>query len=559
MGNQHAPIEKAIMRPRRFKFLALDWDSVVKYFFGGNAWVAILVLALITIFLFKEGVGFIAQNAESLRVYRQAGLEYVDILRNQSDEFTDLNRELNAIRLEQAKVLFAEEKPLEEVNELLAPFDQYLSKYSDAGAPLYGLVSDLTDVAASAKEKAQVAEDIKVARRRLIKEGKQSEAEKLVVPEVNFTDEIAILRSTVDTMYPEVVEAMRTNLEAAVAAPPELPVKGSKSALEAVVKQTRKFLEEMPEIREKLAAWNPDKPVPLYVGLTSFLFGGRWLTASYWQDFYGLIPLLMGSLLVSIVALSLAVPLGVAGAVYVNQVASKWEQDFIKPSIEFIAAFPSVVLGFFGVVVLGETLREASTGSLEWIPFIGERINWETQPYAFVHSVFAWFMSWVPGFPMSERLNATTAGLLLGLMAVPTIFSLSEDAINNVPVHYKEASFALGASRLQTLVRIILPASLSGIIAAVLLGFGRVIGETMVVLLCAGNRIAVPDFTKGLGAFFEPVHTMTGIIAQEMGEVEAGGIHYRALFMVAIFLFLLALVINYFAQKIVAKFKISIG
>jgi phosphate transport system permease protein len=160
---------------------------------------------------------------------------------------------------------------------------------------------------------------------------------------------------------------------------------------------------------------------------------------------------------------------------------------------------------------------------------------------------------------MSERLNATTAGLLLGLMAVPTIFSLAEDAINNVPVHFKEASFALGASKLQTLVRIILPASLSGIIAAVLLGFGRVIGETMVVLLCAGNRIAIPDFSEGLGAIFEPVHTMTGIIAQEMGEVEFGSIHYRALFMVAIFLFLLALVINYLAQKIVTRFKIAIG
>ena len=160
---------------------------------------------------------------------------------------------------------------------------------------------------------------------------------------------------------------------------------------------------------------------------------------------------------------------------------------------------------------------------------------------------------------MSERLNALTAGCLLALISVPTIFSLAEDALNNVPIHFKEASYALGANRLQTIVRILIPASLSGIISAVLLGFGRVIGETMIVLLCAGNRIAIPDFTQGLGAFFQPVHTMTGIIAQEMGEVAQGSIHYRALFMVGIVLFLLSLGINYVAQWIVHRFRISIG
>jgi phosphate transport system permease protein len=123
----------------------------------------------------------------------------------------------------------------------------------------------------------------------------------------------------------------------------------------------------------------------------------------------------------------------------------------------------------------------------------------------------------------------------------------------------KEASFALGASRLQTIVRIIVPASLSGIISAVLLGLGRVIGETMVVLLCAGNRIAIPDFTDGLSVVTQPVHTMTGIIAQEMGEVVRGSIHYRALFVVGLVLFVLSLIINYAAQKIVRKYRISIG
>jgi phosphate transport system permease protein len=142
---------------------------------------------------------------------------------------------------------------------------------------------------------------------------------------------------------------------------------------------------------------------------------------------------------------------------------------------------------------------------------------------------------------------------------VPTIFTLAEDALNNVPRAYKEASLALGATRLQTVVRIIVPASLSGIVAAILLGLGRVIGETMVVLLCAGNRIAIPDFSAGLAVFTQPVHTMTGIIAQEMGEVVRGSIHYRALFMVGLVLFLLSLLINFLAQKIVRRYRLSIG
>ena len=266
--------------------------------------------------------------------------------------------------------------------------------------------------------------------------------------------------------------------------------------------------------------------------MTSFLLGRDWITNSFWQDWYGILPLLAGSILVSLIALLIAVPLGVCSAIYVSEVASAREQHFIKPCIEFIAAIPSVVLGFFGIAVLGEFIRHLTTLS---------------------------FLSWVPFFPISERLNAFTAGALLALMAVPTIFSLAEDALNNVPRAFKEASYALGATKLQTIVRILVPASLSGIISAILLGLGRVIGETMVVLLCAGNRIEIPDFTEGLGTFFQPVHTMTGIIAQEMGEVVRGSIHYRALFMVGIVLFLLTLLINFIAQQVVKRYKISIG
>jgi len=244
------------------------------------------------------------------------------------------------------------------------------------------------------------------------------------------------------------------------------------------------------------------------------------------------VPLFVGSLMVSLIALAIAVPLGVGAAIYINQIASRTEQRVIKPMIEFISAIPSVVLGFFGIAVLGQLLRAIS------------QVSW---------------LSWVPGFPMAERLNALTAGCLLALIAVPTIFTLAEDAINNVPRSFREASFALGANRLQTIVRITVPAALSGIISAVLLGFGRVIGETMVVLLCAGNRIAIPDFTAGLGVISQPVHTMTGIIAQEMGEVVRNSIHYRALFVVGIVLFFLSLAINYVAQKIVGRYRLAIG
>ena len=206
------------------------------------------------------------------------------------------------------------------------------------------------------------------------------------------------------------------------------------------------------------------------------------------------------------------------------------ELKIIKPYIEFIEALPSIVLGFFGIVVFGSFLRELS--HYEWL-------------------------SWFPGFPMSERLTIATAGVLLALMAVPTIFTLVEDSLNNVPRHYVEASYALGANKMQTIFKIMVPAALSGIVAAVLLGLGRVIGETMVVLLCAGGMIAIPDFTQGIGAWFQPAHTMTGIIAQELGEVAAGTLHYRALFMVGLVLFFISLLLNFCSQFVIKKFRIS--
>jgi phosphate transport system permease protein len=279
----------------------------------------------------------------------------------------------------------------------------------------------------------------------------------------------------------------------------------------------------------EMAAWKWDVPIPKMKAFTHFLFGGDWITNSSWQDFYGVVPLFTGSLLIALTALLIAMPFSVAAAIYTNQFAGKREQSIIKPAIEFIQAIPSVVLGFIGIAVVGPYLKEWSQA--EWL-------------------------QWVPGFPIQERLNIFNAGLLLALMAVPTIFSLAEDAINNVPRTFSEASEALGATKLQTAFRVVVPSASSGILAAMLLGLGRIFGETMVVLLVAGNRLAIPDFSDGPGVVFQPAGTMTGIIAQELGEVSQGSSHWQALFMVGILLFVVSLVINFTARLIVRRFAV---
>lgn len=525
------PIGEALLNRNRFRLLGLTPDEIIKYFFNGNAVVAIVVLALITIFLFREGAGFFGQNRHNLRIYRLAGLEYVDFIRRQVDDHTALNRALNESRLAQFTKLTAAGQTVEQANAGLVPFDAFATTFGDAVEDVRGVLSDLTEVAMAIKQKEQVNRDRLEQKGMLLGAGKKEEADKITVTPVNFAAETVTLKGAFPA-YQEANKKFATKLGVALAAAPVMPDPKLQKQIDAVKTKGQALIAAIPGTERAMQAWKHDEPIPLSRSLTSFLFGRQWLTASFWQDWYGILPLFVGSLLVSLIALAIAVPLGIAAAIYVSEIASAREKNFIKPYIEFISAIPSVVLGFFGVAVLGSALRGLSQLS---------------------------FMSWFPGFPMSERLNSLTAGCLLALMAVPTIFSLAEDAINNVPKHFKEASYALGANRFQTITRILVPASLSGIISAILLGFGRVIGETMVVLLCAGNRIAIPDFTEGLGAFFQPVHTMTGIIAQEMGEVVNGSIHYRALFMVGIMLFLLSLAINYVAQIIVRRYRISIG
>ncbi len=249
-------------------------------------------------------------------------------------------------------------------------------------------------------------------------------------------------------------------------------------------------------------AWNP--------GLGE-LVGTRWMPVTFQQPGYGLIPLITGSLLVTFTATLIAIPFGVLGAVYIAEMAHSVEREILKPFIELLAGIPSVVLGFFGLVVVAPIVRDV--------------------------------------FNLPSGLNALTGALLLALMAIPTIISISEDAIRAVPLSYKEASMALGASRLQTIWKVTVPAAMSGIIAAIMLGMGRVIGETMAVLMVTGNA---PLVTANL---FEPVRTMTATIAAEMGDVTRGAPHYQALFWIGVILLMITFIINWVAQRVLRRYQ----
>ncbi len=453
-----------------------------------------------------------------------------------------MSRYLAGIRARQLDILLQKEglAPAAAMARL-AELDTFANRFADTINEQETLLGAMTDLVTVVKERQTVAQDMILAKQNLLGAMAgatperalqlQQEAEAIRIEVIDYHAEI----QQVLALRPEITAANATQ----IAAMKEIAAQAPKFADAELKRRMAKFqgfvqgyFKEVELIAERMAAWDQAKPIGWLEAFNAFAFGRKWVTASFWQDWYGIIPLLSGSLLIAFLALLIALPLGVAAAVYVNQVARPVEQKVIKPYIEFISAIPSVVLGFFGIAMLGETLRRVSQ-----IPAL----------------------DWVPGFPMAERLNATTAACLLALMAIPTIFSLAEDAINNVPRSFKEASFALGATRLQTIIHITVPAALSGIMAAILLGFGRVVGETMVVLLCAGNRIQTPDLSSGLGVIFQPVHTMTGIIAQEMGEVVRNSIHYRALFMVGVVLFLISLLINWLAQKIVRRYRISIG
>jgi len=252
--------------------------------------------------------------------------------------------------------------------------------------------------------------------------------------------------------------------------------------------------------------------IPLFkeVSLRDFIFGMEWYP-TYSPPSYGIWPLIVGSLIVTIFSSLIAVPLGVLAAVYISEIAPPAIKEVLKAIIELLAGLPSVVLGFFGMVIVAPWLQAT--------------------------------------FDLPTGLNIVNASVILAIMAVPTISSISEDALYAVPNEFKEASYALGATKFETIARIIIPAALSGISTAVILGMARAIGETMVVLMVAGGAAAIPE------SIFDSVRPMPASIAAEMGEAPFRSGHYHALFATGIVLFLMTLAFNLIADYISQKFK----
>ena len=231
----------------------------------------------------------------------------------------------------------------------------------------------------------------------------------------------------------------------------------------------------------------------------------EFLSGRYWYPIsdpprFGVLPLLLGSCLVTAGAIAFAIPIGIASALFISEIAAGWTKDVLKTGIELVAAIPSVVLGFIGITVLAPAIKQC--------------------------------------FDLPTGLTALTGSVMLAFMAMPTIVSITEDALAAVPRGYREAALALGATRWQMMWRVLLPAAGSGIVAAVMLGIGRVIGETMAVMMVTGNAAVIPH------TLLQPVRTMTATIAAEMGETVRGSDHYFALFAIGIMLFVVSFAIN---------------
>ncbi|MDR3306929.1 MAG: phosphate ABC transporter permease subunit PstC [Endomicrobium sp.] len=245
-------------------------------------------------------------------------------------------------------------------------------------------------------------------------------------------------------------------------------------------------------------------------GVLNFIGGRFWYPSSDPSSF-GILPLIVGSVFVTIGACAIAVPIGIMTALFISEIVPKGVRDILKSLVELMAAIPSVVVGFVGMITLVSLVKTI--------------------------------------FNLPTGLTAFSGSIMLAFMAVPTIVTISEDAIRSVPWQYKQGALALGATKWQTIRRIVLKAAMPGIIAAVMLGIGRVIGETMVVMMITGNAAHIPH------SIFEPVKTMTATIAAEMGETVRGGMHYKSLFAIGLVLFLITFLINFIADLFLGKSK----
>lgn len=236
----------------------------------------------------------------------------------------------------------------------------------------------------------------------------------------------------------------------------------------------------------------------------SFIFGTNWNPTSFVQPSYEIFSLILGTFLVSGIALAICLPLGLAVAIYLSEIATRKQRELIKPLIEMIACIPSVVIGVLGLTFLAPAIANV--------------------------------------FSLSNGLNALTAGILVAIAALPSLASLAEDALFNVSWKLREAGLALGATDWLTIFKVVLPAAKSGLIATTMLSLGRIIGETMIVLMVAGNSRAIPN------SIFSPVSPMTSTIAVDIKEVVVGSLHYQSLFAIGLILFIITFVLNLLAD-----------
>jgi phosphate transport system permease protein len=250
--------------------------------------------------------------------------------------------------------------------------------------------------------------------------------------------------------------------------------------------------------------------VQVFEKIISFVFGSSWHPTSM-PGRFGILTLIVGSFLVTLGALILAVPFGVGSAIYISEIASPRVREVIKPVIELLAGIPSVVYGLFGMAFLSPAL-----------------------------------MKW---FHIDAGLNIMNASIILGIMVIPIISSMSEDAFSMVPKNLRNASYGLGANRWETIIKVVLPAAKTGVISSILLGFGRAIGETMVVIMVAGGS---PQFPSSI---FDSVRPMTSAIAAEMGETAHGTLHFHALYGIAVVLFVITFTTNLLSELTFHKIK----
>jgi phosphate transport system permease protein len=284
----------------------------------------------------------------------------------------------------------------------------------------------------------------------------------------------------------------------------------------------KETLKDLMLVKVEAAAEAPnDKDAPLNTTTWSMLFKPHQWTGYdrpeyIWQPIsqihkYNLVPLIIGSLKTTLIALLFAVPLSLGAAIYVSQLAGPKTKEWLKPAIELLAGIPSVVLGFFALLVMASVMQAV--------------------------------------FGYQSRLNAFVAGIALALAVIPVVFSIAEDALTSVPRSFTQAALALGSSKWQAAWKIVLPAAIPGVFAAVVLGFGRAIGETMVVLMASGNASIVS------GSLFDSTRSMTATIAAELAETVFGGHHYRILFLIGALLFIVTFLSNMVADIVIHRLK----